>query len=126
MLAVVEQNYQNPSLSLKDLSKEFNLSIPSISRIFKSAAKIGFYDYCCRIRMKKAKELMRKNNLRTGDIVRAVRYDNDASFRRTFLRYEGVSPHDYLMKYMLKLPYCPLWIIASYLCKSPPINRSKP
>ena len=100
MLTYVEQNYQNFSLSLKDLSNEFNLSMPSISRIFKATARIGFYDYCCRIRMEKAKELMRTNKLRMSDIVKAVGYDNDASFRRTFLRYEGISPHDYLMKHI--------------------------
>lgn len=99
MLMYVEQNYHDCALSLKDLSREFELSASAVSRTFKSAAKICFYDYLCRIRMEKAKEIFRHEKCSVADVARRVGYENDLSFRRAFQRYEGITPRDYVIKH---------------------------
>nr|WP_285891186.1 helix-turn-helix domain-containing protein [Paenibacillus pasadenensis] len=70
------------------------MSTPRISRMFKEATGINFYDYVCRLRMEMAKELLRDH---TGiDVVaQRVGYDNVYSFRRAFARYEGIKPDEY-------------------------------
>jgi YesN/AraC family two-component response regulator len=99
MLMYVEQNYHDCALSLKDLSREFELSASAVSRTFKSTAKICFYDYLCRIRMEKAKEIFRHEKCNVAEVARRVGYENDLSFRRAFLRYEGITPRDYAIKH---------------------------
>lgn len=102
LLEYVEDNYQNYSLSLKDLSSAFNLSVSNASRTFKSVVKVNFYDYLCRIRMEKAKEYLRMVKFSTIEIANKVGYENDVSFRRAFFRYEGITPKEYLQKHTAK------------------------
>ncbi len=99
MLAYVEQNYHDCALSLKDLGREFELSTSAVSRVFKTTAKICFYDYVCRIRMEKAKEIFRHEKCNVGEVAKRVGYENELSFRRAFLRYEGITPRDYVLKH---------------------------
>jgi len=99
MLAYVEQHYPDSALSLKDLSREFALSASAVSRTFKTTAKICFYDYLCRIRMEKAKEIFRHEKCNVGEVAKRVGYENELSFRRAFLRYEGITPRDYVVKH---------------------------
>lgn len=100
MLVYVDQNYRDCALSLKDLSSEFNLSVSAVSRVFKAAANICFYDYLCRIRMEKAKEVLRRpEKTSVAETAKLVGYENDLSFRRAFQRYEGITPREYMTKY---------------------------
>lgn len=88
-------NITNSSLSLKDLGDKFNLSVSSISKQFKDNMNINFYDYICRVRMEKAKEMLSANKFSIQNISKAVGYENDYSFKRAFFRYEGVKPEEY-------------------------------
>lgn len=91
----VNNNITDSNLSLKELADKFNLSVSSISKIFKDNMNINFYDYICRIRMDKAKEMLNENKYSLHKIAKAVGYENDYSFKRAFLRYEGIKPEEY-------------------------------
>lgn len=57
--------------------------------------KINFYDYLCRIRMEKAKEYLRTMDAPIAEVARRVGYENELSFKRAFVRYEGIKPREY-------------------------------
>ncbi|MCM3747002.1 AraC family transcriptional regulator [Paenibacillus pasadenensis] len=94
LVAYVNDHYTSSELSLKKMADVLQMSTPRISRMFKEATGINFYDYVCRLRMEMAKELLRDH---TGiDVVaQRVGYDNVYSFRRAFARYEGIKPDEY-------------------------------
>lgn len=95
ILRYVDANYENPDLSLQVLADQMGLSVSAISRIFKSAVKINFVDYLCRIRMEKAKEYLRGSDAPIAEVARQVGYENELSFKRAFVRYEGIRPKEY-------------------------------
>lgn len=95
ILRYVDANFENPDLSLQMLGDQLGLSVSAISRIFKATVKINFYDYLCRIRMEKAKEYLRTMDAPIAEIARRVGYENELSFKRAFVRYEGIKPREY-------------------------------
>lgn len=95
ILEYINHNYTNPGLSLKEIAQEVGTSLSAASKAFKNANGINFYDYTCRLRMEKAKELINSTKLGVKDICKEVGYENEFSLRRTFLRYEGISISEY-------------------------------
>ena len=98
LLQYVNDNYSDSNLSLKELSEIFSMPVSSISKFFKDVSGINFYDYICRLRMEKAKGLLKDIGYDICNIASAVGYENEYSFKRAFLRYEGVKPKDYMLK----------------------------
>lgn len=96
ILEYINQNYTNAGLSLKEIASDLDISLSAASKAFKNRTGINFYDYTCRLRMEEAKNLTKENSkLTVKEICKTVGYENEFSFRRTFLRYEGVSISDY-------------------------------
>ncbi len=96
LLVYVNKNYNSPDMSLKELSDVFNMSVSSASKIFKEVTGIKFSDYISRLRMERAKELLREKNLDINKVANMVGYENTYSFKRAFVRYEGVKPDEYI------------------------------
>jgi AraC-type DNA-binding domain-containing proteins len=97
LLLYVNNNYTSIDMSLKKLAEVFDMSVSSISRMFKVVTGINFYDYICRLRMEKAKELLREKTSKVDSIAKKVGYENSYSFRRAFVRYEGIKPDEYII-----------------------------
>lgn len=91
----INKNYANASLSLKEIAYDLGVSQSTASKAFKNAYGIKFYDYTCRIRVEKAKELLKNTDMSVRVICKEVGYENEFSLRRTFLRYEGISTSEY-------------------------------
>jgi len=91
----IKKDYANFDLSLKELSKKFGLSVCVISKMFKEQNGINFYTYLSHIRMEKAKDLLKSGLYDTASIANMVGYENEYSFRRAFLRYEGIKPKEF-------------------------------
>lgn len=96
MLDYVNYNYNDPDLSLKNLSQVFELSVASVSRTFKEITNINFHEYLTRLRINKSKQLLEIHGYDLKRIVYEVGYDNEYSFKRAFLRVEGEKPRDYV------------------------------
>ena len=92
----IRENYANCELSLKHLSGIFNVSLSLISKLFKTEYDINFVDFLLDIRIKQAKKLMEKDKaLPLTEVSQAVGYENYLSFKRAFMRVEGISPREY-------------------------------
>ncbi|MDY3285287.1 MAG: AraC family transcriptional regulator [Eubacteriales bacterium] len=95
LVEYVNLHFDDPSISLKELALRFSVSTSTVSAAFKPVVNLNFYDYVSRLRMEKAKELLRKSELSIREICRMVGYENEYSFRRAYLRYEGITPSEY-------------------------------
>lgn len=92
----IDANYNDPDLSLKELAGVFDMSLSSLSKLLKEVTGVKYYDYLSRIRMEKAKELLKDTDKNINVIANEVGYENEHSFRRAFKRYEGITPSDYV------------------------------
>lgn len=94
----VKENYNNPDLSLVDVSSKFAISVTYVSRLFKRKMGINFYVFLESLRINKACEMLREGRVPIKEITTQVGYTNDATFRRAFKRKKGVSPSSYMKK----------------------------
>lgn len=72
------------------------LSKDYISRLFKKETGITLMDYLIRVRLEKAKELLREpRQYKVYEICRMVGYENNAYFSRLFRNSVGMTPREY-------------------------------
>lgn len=92
IIIYMEQQYQNPLLSLTMISQHFGMGESTFSRFFKNATGDTFTVYLENLRMQKALSLMKQTNNTIGRISEMVGYNSIQSFGRAFKRCYGVSP----------------------------------
>lgn len=97
IIEYINENYHSSEkLTLINVAQKFNITTGYLSMLFKNETDVNFRDYVIRLRMEKAKELMRKNGtLKIKQISNMAGYDNPNSFIRTFKKYEGITPQMY-------------------------------
>ncbi len=93
-LGYIQNNYSSSSLSIEEVAHFVSLSTSYFSTVFKNEAGVNFTDYLIRIRMEKAKLLLKKTDLKMYEIASRVGYDNPAYFSVAFKRYYGKSPSE--------------------------------
>ncbi|MCD7869331.1 MAG: AraC family transcriptional regulator, partial [Enterocloster clostridioformis] len=97
-LAYMEENYSSPALSLEDTAAAAGLSSARFSTSFKSETGVAFTDYLLKLRMEKAKELMRDPNRKIYEIAMMTGYSNIPYFSTAFKKYTGCPPSEYREK----------------------------
>jgi two-component system response regulator YesN len=90
----IKRNY-NKSMSLKDIAKEIFLSPKYLSRIFKERTGRSFNNYKLSLRIKTAKQLLKKNKYTISQIAYKVGYQNPESFMKMFKKFTGLTPLQY-------------------------------
>ncbi|RCW40283.1 response regulator [Paenibacillus prosopidis] len=87
----VRSNYYR-DISLKSVSEYIHVSDSYLSRLFSSTGET-FISYLRKIRIEKAKELLKKDSLTIQEVSEAVGYANQEHFSRIFKKYTGYSPN---------------------------------
>lgn len=90
----VGANYGS-KITLEQAARMVYLSPPYLSRIFKKETGITFNEYLNSMRITKAKELLRHQDLRLTDIAFLVGYEDQSYFTKVFKRHAGVSPSEF-------------------------------
>jgi transcriptional regulator GlxA family with amidase domain len=85
----------NERLTLEALSKQFNISERSMSRLFQATLHISFLQYLKSLRMVKAIELILKTNKPISDIAYSVGYTSISSFSDAFQEFTNSRPSDF-------------------------------
>lgn len=93
--AYIEENFENPDLSLKHLSDRFHISGKYASYLFKEEFNMKFVDFIVQLRMERAEELLAETEESVQQIALQVGYANSITFGRVFKRIAGVTPGDY-------------------------------
>lgn len=91
----IEENYSNPQLSVTQLGEELKLSPYYASKLFKEKYEMSMSDYMAKIRVQKAKEQLRGNDLSIREIAEQNGFLSSNVFIRTFKKGEGVTPGVY-------------------------------
>ena len=93
LLAYVQANYRDPSLTAALVAERFGMSRAGISRAFSQACPNGgFLGYLHGLRLDKAEELLRTTQLPIPDIAASVGYGSALTMTRAFKRYRDTTP----------------------------------
>lgn len=94
----IDENYFS-NITIDLVAQNFNFSRNYLYTLFKECYGISPQNYLLKLRIEKAKELLRgENNLSIGDIALAVGYSDPLYFSRLFHKKTGLSPTEYMSK----------------------------
>lgn len=82
-------------MTLQLLAKQFNFNAIYLGKLFKDETGEYFSDYLNRMRMNRAKQLLRENTLKTYEIAGMVGYKDTNYFFRKFKQHTGLTPSEF-------------------------------
>lgn len=92
---LIEQNYQDPQISVSALADAVNITAVHMSRVFRQFRGLGVMDCIHHLRIDMAKELLSQ-----GESVKAVSvqvgYTSPLTMTRAFKKYDGQTPGNYI------------------------------
>lgn len=91
----IEEHYCDPELCAKQLADEFSMHRTLVSKIFKAGTGMRFSDYLLSLRMQRSQQLLSASQQSITAIAEEVGYVNYTTFKRAFIRYQGISPREY-------------------------------
>lgn len=95
VMAFVNSHYGEITLNVAMIADNRGMTPSYLSKLFKEQTGESLSDYINRIRLAKAKLLLRKEGLTISDIAVQVGYLNSNALIRSFKKYEGVTPGKY-------------------------------
>ncbi|UKS28488.1 response regulator [Paenibacillus sp. HWE-109] len=96
---LIEEKYST-SFKMSDLAKEVNFTEPYLSSLFKKETGETMIDYMIRIRMKKARELLKDPTVKIYEVADAIGYSDPNYFAKLFKKIEGIYPQEYRKRYI--------------------------
>ncbi len=92
------QNRFSEDVGLDIIADELDISGPYLSRLFKSEMGVNFKEYLTRLRLEKARVLLRETGLRVYEIAAATGYPDQRYFSEIFKKRTGMTPREYRME----------------------------
>ena len=86
------------TVTLTELSERFHYSEKQIRRIIQNNTGMSFLQLITKLRMEKARALLQYRNITIEMIATSIGYTSINSFYRTFARYYGCTPGQYIEK----------------------------
>lgn len=90
----IEENYMN-NITLEDIGAYIGFNPSYFSSFFKKETETSFVEYLSKVRIEKAKNLLRESDLRMQDICLMVGYNDVKYFTKAFIKYTGLKPNEY-------------------------------
>ncbi len=90
----IEENY-SPIITLKDLAQHCCLNPSYLSRIFADKMGMSIFAHLEKIRICKAKQILKQSNLYIGEVSLRCGYSDSSYFSKIFLKHVGISPTQY-------------------------------
>lgn len=87
----IREHFRRP-IPLDEAAQAVNASTRHFCKVFKEATGITFTDYLARVRVEKAKHLLRNPHLRVSEIAFETGFESISQFNRSFRRITGRSP----------------------------------
>jgi signal transduction histidine kinase/DNA-binding response OmpR family regulator len=92
---IVEENISDSSFNVDALCEKMNVSRSVFFRKIKSLTDLSSNDFIKDIRLKRAAQLLKSNNLTISQIADEVGFTNQKYFSTCFNKYFGKSPSEY-------------------------------
>ncbi|MGN7357212.1 response regulator transcription factor [Paenibacillus sp. SAF-054] len=89
------EEHLSEDLSLVRLAEIHYFNPSYLSRFFKQEKGINLSDFIDKCRVKKAKEMLRDNDLKVREVALSVGYEAAHSFTRFFKKAAGLTPQEY-------------------------------
>jgi len=91
----IQANYSRQDISLHTVAKEVNISPNHFSTIFRQETGETFINYLTRIRIERAKALLKATQIRTSDIGYEIGYNDTHYFSYVFKKNTGITPKEF-------------------------------
>ncbi|NBH13804.1 AraC family transcriptional regulator [Lachnospiraceae bacterium] len=94
MLHYIREHAADYDMNVSSLANRFGMSVPHLSRSFKTWTGMGALEYIHRAKIELAKEML-KNDCSVKNAAFFVGYSDMQALTRAFKRYEGITPSQY-------------------------------
>ena len=91
----IADNFANPDISLHSIADYAHFNAPYLSKLYKKETGENYLEYLTRLRMEKARQLLRTTPMRTAEVGNAVGYPNPQYFTTLFRKTTGMTPMEY-------------------------------
>lgn len=91
----IVENYSKP-ITLDGLADLFERNPSYISYIFRQETGLKLFDYIAKVRVERAKELLRNSSLTINEIALQIGFEEYRSFVRVFKRETGLTPNEFM------------------------------
>ena len=91
----IDANYTDPNLLLNEVAATVNLSPSHFSVVFGRETGESFKDYLTRIRIERAKELLRTTNMKCSEVAYQSGYSDPHYFSYVFRKNTGLPPQQF-------------------------------
>lgn len=95
VVLIIEEQYMQQDLRLESVAERIHVNKNYLSEQFRLKMGISFTDYKNLVRLRKAKEILRKGTQSMTQIALAVGFDSSSYFSRIFKQYTGITPQEY-------------------------------
>lgn len=90
----IKNNFER-DIALADIARFVFLSPSYFTRAFKEETGVSPINYLLKIRVERAKELLRETQMKISDIALSVGFANQQRFNEIFKKYAGLTPLQY-------------------------------
>lgn len=90
----IRENYFK-SITLRQVANDYFMNESYLSDLFKKETGCSFTKYLTKIRMERAKVLLKQMDLKTYDISEMVGYNDSRYFNKIFKKYYSMTPFEY-------------------------------
>lgn len=90
----IRENYKR-DLNMAMVSNHVSMNYSLFSIVFKEYTGVNFVTYLKNLRLEEAKRMLRETDEKVRDIAKAVGFENDKNFLKSFKASFGVSPTEY-------------------------------
>ena len=94
----IDEHYAE-SWRLQDLADHVAMSRSYLAKLFKEETGMTIWNYCMKVRMSRARDLLLTTSLKCYEIALKVGYENSIHFSRIFKQYHGLNPMEYKNKF---------------------------
>ncbi|MBB6671628.1 response regulator [Cohnella nanjingensis] len=92
---IVAAEFGSTAISLKAIAEQIYMNPAYLGQLFKTSEGVSFNDYLLRVRMEKAKELLRRTDKKAFEVATDVGYRELDWFYKKFKAYTGLSTGEY-------------------------------
>ncbi|MFC5683856.1 substrate-binding domain-containing protein [Flavobacterium sp. MAHUQ-51] len=95
MNEIITSNVENPKFSVEDLADKMNVSRVQLYRKVKAIIGINISDHINNIKLEKAAELLKSNEMNISEIAYSLGFSSPNYFSTAFKNKFGISPKEY-------------------------------
>ncbi len=94
-ISYIRKNYHD-DMSLNSVSQKVFVSSYYLSHLFRDEMDMTFVDYVNKVRIDKAKELLRNSEMNINEVAMSVGFCDQNYFTKMFKKHTGITPSKYI------------------------------